>query len=163
MAGLRIYLDADSLPEKVRQIVFKACIKRKITAYTVSNKNLRLPKDPMIKPVKVPQEKEAADNYILKHAKEGNLVITRDIPLAAALVEKGIAVINDRGDEFSADTIRERLSIRNTFKELRELGIVEDTRKKSYSDKHAHAFAATFDKVLTRLIKNNTERRPRAQ
>ncbi|MEM5948148.1 DUF188 domain-containing protein [Spirochaetia bacterium 38H-sp] len=153
MAELCIYLDADSLPEKIRNIVFRACVKRRIPACVVSNRNLKLPKDAMIKPVKVGMEKEAADNYIIDCARVGNLVITRDIPLAAKLVEKGVVVINDRGGEFTEDNIRERLSIRNTFKELRELGIVEDIRTKTFSDKDVHAFAATFDKVLTRLEK----------
>ena len=40
---------------------------------------------------------DAADNYIVEHCGENDVAVTRDIPLASRLVEKGITVLNDRG------------------------------------------------------------------
>ncbi|WP_041623497.1 YaiI/YqxD family protein [Spirochaeta thermophila] len=153
MARVRIYLDGDSCPVKVREVIFRAAARREVPVYVVHQGRLRLPQGPWIKPVKLPPAPGAADAYILTHAKPWHLVVTRDIPLAAELVERGVPVINDRGTEFTRENVRERLSVRHAMKQLRELGLVK-TRSR-FSHRELRAFAAVFDRVLTRLLEES--------
>ena len=56
----------------------------------------------------------SADQYIAAHVDAGDLVVTQDVPLAAQLVPKGVAVLDPRGEEHTADTIGER-SVRTSW------------------------------------------------
>jgi uncharacterized protein YaiI (UPF0178 family) len=96
-------------------------------------------------------EEGAADAYILEHARSSDLVITRDIPLAAELVRAGIAVLNDRGTEFGEDNIRQRLSERNFMAEMRERGI-QTPVDSAFGKREVKSFANAFDRTLIRLM-----------
>jgi hypothetical protein len=92
------------------------------------------------------------DNYILRECSQEDIVITRDIPLATELVERGVTVLNDRGTVFTRESIYERLSIRNFAKSLRESGItVRETNK--FGKKQIKAFADAFDRILKNKIR----------
>lgn len=65
----------------------------------------------------------------------------------------GIAVINDRGCEFTTENIRERLSLRNFMYEVRCFGL-DTNRNKQLNKKDIQNFSNTFDRVLTKLIKS---------
>ncbi len=96
---------------------------------------------------------DAADDEIVSQAKAGDLVVTRDIPLAARLVEGGIDVINDRGTHYTEENIRPRLSERDFMAELRAMGL-ESAKDRSFSAREIQAFSATFDRELTRLLRS---------
>ena len=74
-------------------------------------------------------------------------------PLAAELVELKASVINDRGDVFTTENIRERLSIRDLMKDFRDAGIMP-AGDKSFGKRETQLFANAFDRELTRLLKN---------
>lgn len=96
---------------------------------------------------------DAADDRIVELAEEGDLAVTRDIPLAERLVEKGVVVLNDRGDVYSRENVRERRSLRDRAAELRALGLApESPRARSWGEKERKRFADTFDRELTRLL-----------
>ncbi len=78
----------------------------------------------------------------------GDLVITADIPLAAILVEKGILALDPRGELYSEENVRERLSIRDFMESLRGSG-VETGGSRPYGPNDRQAFAGTLDRVLT--------------
>jgi len=52
----------------------------------------------------------------------GDLVVTADIPLAAAVIERGGHAINPRGEFYTPDNIRERLALRDFLDEQRGAG-----------------------------------------
>ena len=56
---------------------------------------------------------DAADRYIAEHLEPEDLVITTDLPLAAIVVEKGATGLNPRGELYSEENVRERLSMRD--------------------------------------------------
>jgi uncharacterized protein YaiI (UPF0178 family) len=147
---MTIWVDADSCPVRVREIVAKAARARKIPAVFVANRRIPLERNAWVSARLVAKTRDSADACILGGAKAGDLTITRDIPLAAELVKLGLRVINDRGNAFSADTIAERLSIRDFMKDLRDAGLYEDPEG-SFGAKEAKLFADTFDRELTRL------------
>ena len=80
------------------------------------------------------------------------MIITRDIPFAARLLEKNAVVINDRGFEFTSDNIKSKLSERDIMKTFYESGLAVQGLK-SYGKKEAFDFANRFDAVLTRMEK----------
>jgi uncharacterized protein YaiI (UPF0178 family) len=98
-----------------------------------------------------PLEEGAADNRIVALARSGDLVITRDIPLASRLVEAAIMVMDDRGRVYTRENIRERLSLRDFMVGLAENGLGKD-RIASYGKRELKAFADSFDRVLAQLI-----------
>jgi hypothetical protein len=99
--------------------------------------------------VRVEGGPDVADTYIAEHAVRGDVAITADIPLAALLVPKGVIVIDPRGDEYTEETIGERLSVRNFMEGLRSTG-VETGGHASYSARDKQAFSNALDRALTR-------------
>jgi uncharacterized protein YaiI (UPF0178 family) len=122
----------------------------------VSNTSLDLPPSKLIEVVLVHREDQAADEYIKAHCEGGDMAITADIPLAAALVEQRLVVINPRGDLLDRESVRERLSMRNLMSELRQRGF--DTRSDIKQGKRRiKLFAEIFDRELTKLIRDGSE------
>lgn len=150
---MNIWVDSDSCPVRVREIIAKGADRLSILAFFVANRDIPLKKNQYVCLVVTSDGEQAADNYIISCARLGDLVVTRDIPLAAQLVEMGIAVINDRGCEFTTENIRERLSLRNFMYEVRCFGL-DTNRNKQLNKKDIQNFSNTFDRVLTKLIKS---------
>lgn len=146
---MTIWVDADSCPKRVRDIVARAAEKRDVAAVFVANRAIHTP--PTVSFIEVSESPEAADRYLVEHAETGDLAVTRDIPLAAELVDSGLIVLNDRGDVYSTENVRERLSIRDFMKELRSRGEYEMPGR-GYSNREVQAFAAAFDRELTRCL-----------
>jgi uncharacterized protein YaiI (UPF0178 family) len=97
----------------------------------------------------------SADNRIVELARPGDLVITRDIPLAQRLVDASILVMDDRGQVYTRENIGERLSIRNFMVGLAENGL-RGERTASYGPKELKAMANSLDRILTRLMRENS-------
>lgn len=95
---------------------------------------------------------DLADQHIATQAEPGDLVVTQDIPLAALLVPKGIAVLDPRGDEHTPETIGERLSVRDFMDRFRTAGGVTGGPP-PYDARARHAFAAALDRTITRLLR----------
>lgn len=95
---------------------------------------------------------DVADQYIAAEAQLGDLVVTQDIPLAALLVPKGIPVLDPRGEEHTAETIGERLSVRDFMDQYRTAGGVTGGPP-PYDARARQAFASALDRVLTRLLR----------
>lgn len=147
---MRIWVDADSCPRPVREIVARAAERRAIDALFVANRALPDELPERVSLVCVERGEGKADDYIRSNGAPGDLAITRDIPLAASLVERGLAVVNDRGDLYTRENVRERLSIRDFMYELRNNGLVSD-RDSRYGRQEAKRFADALDRELTRL------------
>jgi uncharacterized protein YaiI (UPF0178 family) len=61
-----------------------------------------------------------------------------------------VVAIDPRGEEYTPDNVRARLAVRNHLEELRGAGVVTGGPAE-YGLKERKAFAATLDRVLTRL------------
>ncbi|MBN2510338.1 MAG: DUF188 domain-containing protein [Spirochaetales bacterium] len=148
---MTVFIDADSCPGKARSIVYRACAKHSIPCVQAANRHI--PHPPQVTMVITSNKEGAADEHIIAAAQEGDLVITRDIPLASQLLENNVTVLNDRGTIFSRDTIKERLSLRNTIAEFRAHGMLEPSQK-NYGPKELKAFADCFDATVHKLLKS---------
>lgn len=150
---MKIWVDADAAPRDVKDVIFRAAARLEIETVLVANHPQPIPKSmTMVRSVTVRQGANVADQYIVVHSQAGDLVITADIPLAAELVDKQVCVIDPRGDEYSESNIAARLSMRDFMDELRGTG-VQTGGAAPFSPKDKKAFAATFDRILTKLRK----------
>jgi uncharacterized protein YaiI (UPF0178 family) len=116
---MQIWIDADACPAVIKDIVFRAAERLEISTTLVANRMLRTPPSRFIRAVQVPAGFDVADRHIVDQVEPGDLVITADIPLAAAVLERQAHALNPRGEMYSAANIAERLSMRNFLEELR--------------------------------------------
>lgn len=70
----------------------------------------------------------------------------------ALLVPKLVSVIDPRGEEYTAESIGERLSVRDFMDGLRGTG-VETGGHAPYGAREKQAFANSLDRVLTRTLR----------
>jgi len=155
---MRIFVDADACPAAVKEIVVRAAQRLAVGAIFVANKTIRLPASRYVSTVRVAMGLDVADGYIAKAAENGDLAITADIPLAAALVGRGAVVLDPRGTVYSAENVGEALALRNFHHELRDSG-VETGGPSGFGPKQARQFAAAFDRELSKALRSGT--RPR--
>lgn len=131
--------------------MFRAAKRLGIETVLVANQRLQTPAgNPLVTAVWVDGGADVADAYIAGHASAGDLVVTQDVPLAALLVPQQVAVLDPRGDEHTAETIGERLSLRDFMERARLAGAVTGGPA-PYTTRDKQAFAAALDRVLTRL------------
>ena len=148
---LKIWVDADAIPGPAKDIIVNASVKRSIPVTFVANKPIPLPMSERISFVRVKLGPDAADHFIAENANDGDLVVTQDIPLAHTLLKKGVTAINPRGGKFTEDNIGERLSMRDLKETLRDQGEMTGGPS-AFGQKEKRAFAATFDRELTRML-----------
>ncbi len=147
---MKLWIDADAAPRDVKEIVFRAAHRLALDTVLVANQRVPLPPGhPTVSAVRVEGGPDVADQHIADHAESGDVAVTQDIPLAALLVAKGVAVIDPRGVEFTPESIGERLSVRDFMDSLRTAG-VETGGPKPYTPKDKQAFAGALDRALTR-------------
>ena len=103
---VKIWIDADACPGPVRDIVFRASRRVGAPVTLVANRPLQLPHSSLIAAVRVGPGLDEADHYLAREAGADDLAITADIPLAARLVTRGVAVLNPRGEMYSRRIFR---------------------------------------------------------
>ena len=144
---MHIWVDADACPAVIKDILYRAAQRWQWPLTLVANQMLRTPPSPLIRAVQVPRGFDVADDHIVQHVSAGDLVIPGDIPLAAHVLDKSALVLSPRGERYTADTIRERLSLRDMMEELRSAGI--DTGGPSaFSQADRRAFANALDRLM---------------
>ena len=147
--SFRIWIDADACPRDVKDLVFRAGERLRLAIVVVANKAMHVPPSPLVHMVQVAGGPDVADDHIAQHAARGDLAITADIPLAARLVAKSVVVLNPRGEEYDAENIGERLSIRDFLSEARDNGVVTGGPR-AYGPKDKQRFANALDRALQR-------------
>jgi len=150
---MKLWIDADAAPRDVKDICLRVSERLHLETVLVANQRIQLPSGyTHASTVRVDGGPDVADLYIAEHAAAGDVAVTADIPLAALLVPKGVVVIDPRGDEYTANIIGERLSVRNFMDGLRSSG-VETGGHSPYGTREKQAFANSLDRVLTRAMR----------
>lgn len=147
---LTLWIDADAAPRDVKEICMRASDRLALPTVFVANQRLQLPAGyTHCSSVRVDGGPDVADRYIADHASAGDVAVTADIPLAALLVPNGVVTLDPRGEEYTAESIGERLSVRNFMDGLRGAG-VETGGHAPYSAREKQRFANALDRALTR-------------
>ncbi|MDR2798138.1 MAG: DUF188 domain-containing protein [Treponema sp.] len=156
---MKILVDADSCPCLVREAVLRAARRTGIAAIFVANRLIPgIAGDKAVMEL-CPAGEGAADDRMVELACPGDLAVTRDIPLACRLVERSIRVIDDRGRVYTQENLREHRSLRDFMLGLAENGLIPE-RVRTYGKRELKAFADSFDRLLSQLIRENTRRAP---
>ena len=147
---MKIWVDADACPVVIKDILFRAAERTKIGLTLVANKPMRIPRSAFISFLQVGSGFDVADNEIVKQVKEGDLVVTSDIPLAAEVIDKGGYALSPRGELYTIDNVRSRLNIRDFMETLRSSGI-HTGGPPALSQSDRQAFANHLDTILRKL------------
>lgn len=144
---MQIWVDADACPAVIKDILYRAAERKQIALILVANQSLRIPASPWIRVIQVHKGFDVADKHIVDAAAPGDLVITADIPLAAAAIEKQAHALNPRGEFYSKENIRELLDMRNFMDTLRSSG-VQTGGPAPLGQSERQAFANQLDRFL---------------
>lgn len=145
-----LWVDADACPGVIKEIIFRAAIRKSIGTTLVANQMLRVPPSPFIRAVQVAAGFDVADSYIVGQLKPGDIVVTADIPLAAMVIERGGVALNPRGELYTAANVRETLSMRNFMENLRSSGVQTDGPA-AFRPADRQSFANQLDRLLVKL------------
>ena len=144
---MRLIVDGDACP--VKDLIWRASQRLGLPLLLVSNKPMSFGREPGVTAIIVPEGPDMADRWIAETVTPEDLVITADIPLAAAVVAAGSTAIGHRGELFDEASIGERLATWGLLRELRESGL-DMGGPKEFGPKDRAAFASALDKALTR-------------
>ena len=146
---MQIWVDADACPAVIKDILYRAAERARITLTLVANQPLHTPRSPFIKTLRVAAGFDVADRRIAEQVRPGDLVVTADIPLAAEVIERGGHALNPRGELYTQDNIKERLTLRNFMGELRNTG-VNTGGPPVFNQRDRQTFANALDRFLAR-------------
>ena len=148
---MHIWVDADACPGVIKEIIFRAAERLKISTTLVANQMLRTPPSRYICAIQVASGFDVADAHIIEQVQVGDLVITADIPLASAIIERRAHALNPRGELYTTANIQERLTMRNFMDELRSAG-VDTGGPPAFSQADRQAFANQLDRFLAKSL-----------
>lgn len=147
---MQIWVDADACPKVIKEILFRASARLQIPLVLVANQFLAVAPSPLISTIRVAKGADVADQHIVDQIGPDDLVVTADIPLAAAAIAKGGHALNPRGEFYSLENIGERLSLRNFLSELRDNG-VQTGGPPPLSQRDRQNFANQLDRFLAKI------------
>jgi len=149
---MHIWIDADACPAAIKDLLFRAAERTRTRVTLVANNSVATPTSELFESIVVPATPDAADHRIVELMAPGDLVITADVPLAAAAVGQGGTALNPRGQHYTADTVGDALATRDLLTDLRGAGHVTGGPA-GFSPKHKQAFANQLDRLLARAAR----------
>ncbi|MEH6495941.1 MAG: YaiI/YqxD family protein [Pseudomonas marincola] len=145
-----IYIDADACP--VKDEIYKVAGRHKLKTFVVSNSWLRIPQSPLIEQSVVDDGFDAADDWIVEHVGEKDVVITSDIPLADRCLKKKAVVMGPTGKPFTEQSIGMALAMRELNTHLRDIGEISG-KNAAFSKRDRSNFLNILENTLQRLRK----------
>lgn len=143
-----IYVDADACP--VKPEILKVAERHGLEVTFVANSGLRPSRDPMVRNVIVSAGFDAADDWIAERARDGDIVVTADVPLTVRCVGAGALVTGPTGRVFDETNIGMASAMRDLSAHLRETG-----ESKGYNaaltSRDRSAFLETLDRLCRRV------------
>ena len=148
---MKIFIDADGSP--VVDITTNIAIKYNIELIIVKNYAHDIYND-YATIISVDIGKDSADQFIVNHAQENDLVITQDYGLAALLLSKQVKVINQNGLIYNNDNIDSLLNRRFLNAKARSQNKRHSNIKKrsSLDDEN---FSKTLNSIILNEIRND--------
>ena len=147
---IRILVDADACPVKAE--IYRVAERYRLPVFVVSNSLIAIPRSALVERVVVEAGPDVADRWIAERAVTGDVVVTADVPLAAACVKSGAEVLGPTGRRFDKDSIGMTLATRNLMEDLRAVGQVTGGPR-PFGPKDRSAFLNALDAAVARLRK----------
>ena len=146
---MKLYIDGDAFPNLLKPIITKQINRLSLETIVVSNKKIFVGDSAHISYLIVQAGADEADKKIVEMVKEGDLVITADIPLADHIIQKNAHAIDHRGELYTKENIKQYLAMRNLMDEIRSTG--EMTKGPApFSKKDAELFANQVNAFLSK-------------
>jgi uncharacterized protein len=146
-----IFVDADACP--VKDEIVRVAERHGLAVTFVANGGLRPSRDPMIRNIVVSKGADAADDWIVENAGQGDIAVTADVPLAARLVERGVHVLAPTGRAFTPESIGMAVAMRDLKQHLRETGEIRGFNP-GFSAKDRSAFLSALDGAVRRALRD---------
>ncbi len=150
MYNFQVWVDADSFPTKAREFLVSHACSKNVSVKFVANHQIKSCES-KVEMIICDKEKNAADDYIFDNSGENDIVVTRDIPFAARLVQKNITVMNDRGLLFTKDNIEDKLREREFSLNMAEIGL-GGNKSNIYGPKELRKFSTLFEQEIQKHI-----------
>lgn len=145
-----IWVDADACPRAVKDILFRASERTGLAVVMVANRHLHVPQQGNVRAVQVSSGFDVADEWIAERAGDGDLVVSSDIPLQVAVLEKGASVLEFRGDEVSLSAARSKLKMQDLLNDLRQAGQIGGGPP-PWNKRDTKRFAGSLDRWMETL------------
>jgi uncharacterized protein YaiI (UPF0178 family) len=146
---MKIWVDADACPNPIKEILFRAAERTGIALALIANHEVKIPPSRHISFLRVGSGFDVADDEIVRRLDPGDLVITGDIPLAAEVIEAGGQALSSRGELFTTENIKARLTMRDLMESLRASGI-DSGGQAPLNQGDRKAFADQLDRIISR-------------
>ncbi|MCX7091759.1 MAG: YaiI/YqxD family protein [Legionellales bacterium] len=147
---MKIWIDGDACPKVIKQILFRAAMKRSVPLCIVANHIAITPPSLFIKRILVEAGFDAADTYIVAHLEKNDLVITADTILADLVIDKEAIALNPRGTLYSVNNIKQVVTMRNLNEALRSTGLIRGGLSQ-LSAKEVQSFSNHLDRIITQF------------
>ena len=147
---IEIFVDGDACP--VKDEVYAVAARLGLAVVVVANQRIYVPRDIGVEMVVVPDGPDAADDWIAEEIREGDIVITADIPLAARCLAVGAFALGTNGREFTADSIGGALATREIKAGIRESGFVTGGPP-PLTGRDRSRFSNELDRVANRALR----------
>ena len=145
-----IFVDGDACPMKDE--VYAVAARLGLAVVVVANQRINVPRDLGVEMVVVADGPDAADDWIAEEIREGDIVITGDIPLAARCLAVGAYALGTNGREFTPDSIGGALASREIKAGIRETGILTGGPP-PLSARDRSRFSNELDRIANRALR----------
>ena len=152
-----VYVDADDCP--VKDEVFRVAKRYSLHVTLVANRWKPTPDDERFAMVVVPDQLDAADDWIVEHVEADDIVICQDIPLASRCLKLDARVISSRGRVLTDDDIGSALATRDLRSSLRESGVMTGGPK-PFGPRDRSSFLQQLDREIHAARKSRKRRGP---
>ena len=144
-----IYVDADACP--VRDECIKVALRNDLKVFIVSDGGIRPVRASGVEFVFVKPGMDAADHWICDHIGRNDIVVTGDIPLAAACIKSGAIAIRSNGETLDDAYFGPVLGTRDLFANLREIGEVTGGPRPFRKQDRSH-FMSALEGAIGKII-----------
>ena len=149
---IEILVDADACP--VKDEIYVVATRYGVPVVLVANSRCFVPQGFGVELVVVEQGLDVADDWIVDHTRQGDVVVTGDIPLAARCLQLGAFVLGNTGRVFDENSIGGQLAIRELKQELRETGSLSGGPP-AMSDRKRSLFSSKLDEIVNKSLREH--------
>lgn len=149
---IEIFVDGDGCP--VKDETYVVATRYGVPVTVVANKRIYVPEELGVELVVVEQGPDVADDWIAAEVRDGDVVVTADLPLAARCLEAGARVLGTDGRAFDAESIGGLLATRELKQHLRETG-VQTGGPAALSGRDRSRFQAKLDELVQQSLREH--------